>query len=292
MTFAFAWRALRRHLVLILVTAVVIAGAGVALGTYWPKTYSSKAQILLGIDIAGANTDPQTANLYLKDRAMTYAQLVIADEVINPVAAELGTDAVSVRERVVGSIVPETVVLGVSASGSTPEEAVALTQAVTTSFMTQVSSLNVQTGGPAILPAQLASPQPATVPDQLHGKLLVAVSAFAGLLVGVLLALVVGLVEAGRAARREEKQHQRRAAAAARTPDEPAAVLSEAAMVEELPQAANGTDRRGRTPYLTINTNNGATNGLPQRRDRARERGTASSSEFGRHAGHRVSQDR
>lgn len=283
MTFAFARQALRRHLVLILVTAVVVAGAGVALGTSWPKTYTSRAQILLGIDIAGANTDPQTANLYLKDRAMTYAQLVTADEVINPVAAATGTSAELLRERVVGSIVPETVVLGVSATGSTPEEAVALTQAVTTSFMTQVSSFNVQTGGPVILPAQLASPQPASVPDQLHGRVLIGVCVLAGLLAGVLLALVVALIEAARGARREDKQRQRRAGATTRTPEEPAAALTEPAQAEDLPQAVNGTDRRGRTPYLTINTNTGTTIGSPQRRDRTRERGTSGGNDFGRH---------
>jgi len=86
-SFAFAMRALRRHIVLIVITTALIAGAGIALGQVVPKTYSSQAQILLGLDIQGSTMDPQSAGLYLKDRAMTYAQLVTADEVIDPVAA-------------------------------------------------------------------------------------------------------------------------------------------------------------------------------------------------------------
>ena len=57
MTLAFAIRALRRHLVLVLITFVVVTGAGVALGSYLPKTYSSNAQILLGVDPKGATID-------------------------------------------------------------------------------------------------------------------------------------------------------------------------------------------------------------------------------------------
>ncbi len=280
MTFAFALRALRRHIILILVTAVVVRGAVFALGTNWPKTYTSKAQILLGLNIAGSTIDAQTANLYLKDRAMTYAQLVTADEVINPVAAASGTSADLLRERVVGSIVPETVVLGVSVTGSTPEEAVALTQAVTSSFMTQVSSLNVLTGGPTILPAQLSSPQPSAVPDQLHGKMLIAVSVLAGLVIAALLAMVFGVIEAGRAARRaaskseDERGEDREtgeAAAVEPAPADPDQMIKEA-IPDDLPQAVNGSDRRLRAAYLTVNANPAM--GYPQRRDRARERGT------------------
>jgi capsular polysaccharide biosynthesis protein len=279
-TFAFALRALRRHIILILVTAVVVSGAVFALGTNWPKTYTSKAQILLGLNIAGSTIDAQTANLYLKDRAMTYAQLVTADEVINPVAAASGTSADLLRERVVGSIVPETVVLGVSVTGSTPEEAVALTQAVTSSFMTQVSSLNVLTGGPTILPAQLSSPQPSAVPDQLHGKMLIAVSVLAGLVIAALLAMVFGVIEAGRAARRaaskreDERGEDREtgeAAAVEPAPADPDQMIKEA-IPDDLPQAVNGSDRRLRAAYLTVNANPAM--GYPQRRDRARERGT------------------
>ena len=50
MTLAFAARALRRNIVLVLVTGVVVTGAGIALGSYLPKTYGSNTQILLGLD--------------------------------------------------------------------------------------------------------------------------------------------------------------------------------------------------------------------------------------------------
>lgn len=253
MTFVFAMRALRRHIVLVLVTVFVVTGAGIAIGYYWPKTYTSHAQILLGLDIAGSTIDPQTANLYLKDRAMTYAQMVVADEVIAPVAAATGINAEVLRERVVGSIVPETVVLGVTATGSTPEEAAALTQAMSASFQTQVSSLNVRTGGRAILPAQLSSPQLAVAPDQLHGKMLIGVSALAGLLIGALLALVFGLVEANRASRRATDTSDELAEAnptptPTPTPEPIPPMFVETGPADDSSQAS-GTERRARMPY-------------------------------------------
>ena len=203
MTLGFTIQAMRRRIVLILITVLVVTCAGFALGAAWPKTYTSQAQILLGLDIDGSDIDPQTANLYLKDRVATYAELVTADEVITSVADSAGLRPEALRERVVVTIVPETVVLEVSVTGGTTEEAVELTQAVSSRFRTQVSALNVKTGGPKILPAQLSRPQPATAPDQLHGPMLVGVSALVGLVIGVLLALVLALVEAHRAAHRQ-----------------------------------------------------------------------------------------
>jgi succinoglycan biosynthesis transport protein ExoP len=180
----------------------VVTGAGIELGSYLPKTYSSHTQILLGLYPKGTTKDPQTANLYLKERAMTYAQLATADDVIMPVAAAADIDPEVLRERVEAAVVPETVVLDLRVKGSSPEEAVALTQALSERFMAKVSVLNVQTGGPAMRPAQISAPQRAAAPDQLHGKTLAAVSALAGVIVAVLLALLIAVIKRNRAAAR------------------------------------------------------------------------------------------
>ena len=164
MTLSFALEALRRRILLILITTLVVAGVGIGLGALWPKTYTSTAQILLGLDLQGSDIDLQSGNQYLRDRVSTYAALVNADEVVAPVAAQFGLNEESLRSRISVSIVPDTVVLDISVSGSSPEQAVELTNAVSRRYESQVSSLNVATGGPKILPAQLASPQPATAP--------------------------------------------------------------------------------------------------------------------------------
>lgn len=202
MTLAFVMGALRRRIVLILITILVVTGTGVAIGTLWPKTYTSTAEILLGLDSKESKLDPQAGNQYLKDRVATYAALVNADEVIAPVATAAEIRPEVLRGRIVVTIVPETVVLQVAVSGSSPQEAVELTEAVSSRFRTQVSSLNVQTGGPKILPAQLSSPQLTAVPDQLHGPLLVAVSALVGLLLAVLLVVLLALGQLSRESRR------------------------------------------------------------------------------------------
>ncbi|HEY5785734.1 MAG TPA: hypothetical protein VIT65_13240 [Microlunatus sp.] len=211
MTLAFALQAVRRHIALILITVLVVAGAGVLIGSSWPKTYTSNAQMLMGLDLKGSTMDPATANLYLKDRMATYAELVTADQVISPVAEALAIPPQDLRKRTVVAIVPETVVLEVSVTASSPQEAVRLTQAVTERFGKQVSSYNVETGGPRMLPAQLSDPLPAVEPDQLHGNMLVAVSGLVGLVIGVVLALLVALIGSSRAkvrlARSAEKAH-------------------------------------------------------------------------------------
>ena len=236
MTLAFAIRALRGHLVLVLITFVLVTGVGIALGSYLPKTYSSNAQILLGVDPKRATIDEEAANLYLKERAMTYAQMVTSDEVIMPVATAAAIDPGVLRGRVAAAVVPETVVLDLQVTGSSPEEAVALTQALSERFLVQVSALNVQTGGPAMRPAQLSAPQPAAAPDQLHGKTLAAVSALAGLVVAVLLALLVAVIKRNRAASRPQPLAPEEAGAAG--PEEVPAVTEEdagSAGPEEVP---------------------------------------------------------
>ena len=202
MTLAFAMRALGRYIVLVIITVVVVTGAGIALGSYLPKTYSSNTQILLGLYPKGAAKDPQTATLYLKERAMTYAQLATADDVIMPVATAAAIEPEVLRERVEAAIVPETVVLDLRVKGSSPEEAVELTQALSERFMARVSALNVQTGGPMMRTAQISAPQLAASPDQLHGKTLAAVSALAGVIVAVLLTLLVAVIKTNREASR------------------------------------------------------------------------------------------
>jgi len=203
MTLGFAMRAVGRYIIVVIFTAVVVTGAGIALGSYLPKTYSSNAQILLGVYPKGATKDPQTANLYLKERAMTYAQLATADDVIVPIATAADIDPEVLRERVKAAVVPETVVLNLRVKGSSPEEAVALTRAVSERFMAQLSAVNVQAGGPVMRPTQISAPQRATAPDQLHGRTLAAVSALVGVTFGVLLALQVAVSKRNRAASRQ-----------------------------------------------------------------------------------------
>lgn len=285
MSFAFAMRALRRHIVLIVITTALIAGAGIALGQVVPKTYSSQAQILLGLDIQGSTMDPQSAGLYLKDRAMTYAQLVTADEVIDPVAAAVGLTPAALRAQVVASVVPETVMLNLTATGSSPEAAAALAQSVSDRFQLQLSAMNVRTGGPAILPSQVTSPRPAIAPNQLAGKTLIAVSALVALVVAVALALLVEVIKHNRAARKGKEGSDGPAAA---TP-QPRPV-NEQTGVQELPQAVNGTERRLRPPYTAGSANKAVAIANPQRREQPRDRGTRQT--FGRHSGDSATVDR
>jgi hypothetical protein len=128
--------------------------------------------------------------------------LATADDVIMPIATAADMDPEVLRKRVEAAVVPETVVLDLRVKGSSPEEAVALTRAVSERFMAQLSALNVQAGGPVMRPTQISAPQRATAPDQLHGRTLAGVSALVGLTFGVLLALQVAVIKRNRAASR------------------------------------------------------------------------------------------
>jgi len=216
MKLSFMLEALRKRWLLILVVAVVVAGGVAVLGSLWPKTYTSSAQILLGVKATANPTgiDAQSANLYLKERVATYAQMVKADEVTEPVASAAGISPDELRRYISVAIIPETVVLEISVSGRTPEQAVALTNAVSQRFRSQVSSLNVKTGGPELVAAQFSSPQPAEDPDQLHGALLYLVSTLVGLLAGVLVALVVAAIESVRQSPRKDNREDEETASA------------------------------------------------------------------------------
>lgn len=207
MSLPFVLEALRRRIALIAIVTLVVAAGGIVLGDWWPKTYTSSAQVMLGLDAANRPAiDAQSGNLYLRERVATYAQTVKADEVVEPVATAAGVSPQLLRRHISVAIVPETVVLEISVSASTPAEAVVLTNAVSRRFSTQVSALNVETGGPEIVAAQFSSPQPATEPDQLNGWLLVAVSSLVGLLLGVLLALLLAALKAVRSTAKSTKR--------------------------------------------------------------------------------------
>ena len=199
MTLPFFFEALRRRIALILIVVMIATAAGLMVGATWPKTYTSSAQILLGLEVDD-DIDAQSGNLYLKERVATYAQTVKADEIVEPVATAASISPDVLRRHISVSIVPETVVLEISVSADTPEQAVQLTNAVSRRFQSQVSALNVETGGPRLVAAQFSSPQPAVEPDQLHGALLVGVSILVGLILGILLALMLAAMEALRRA--------------------------------------------------------------------------------------------
>lgn len=202
MRVSFMIEALTKRVVLILMVGVLVAGGVVASAAGWPKTYTSKAQILLGVARQGNSIDAQTGNLYLKERVATFAQTVKADEVVEPVASGAGMSAIDLRRRISVAIIPETVVLEIGVSAESPDAAVNITNAVSRRFRSQVSSLNVETGGPSLVAAQFSSPQPADAPDQLHGSLLYLVAVLVGLVVGVIVALLLAVIQINRASRR------------------------------------------------------------------------------------------
>ncbi|MGC5173229.1 oligosaccharide flippase family protein [Microbacterium sp. DT81.1] len=204
MGISFVWEAIRGRIALFVITVIVVTGGGIALGAIWPKTYTSSAQILLGVRTSGTTIDVQSATLYLRERVATYAQIVKADEIIDPAAEATESSPDALRRAVSVGIIPETVVLEISASGASPDQAVERVDVVSARFRAQLSALNVRTGGPRLVAAEVSSPQPATVPDQLHGTTLYVVSAFVGLLVAVVLTTLVAVIRGPRRRRREE----------------------------------------------------------------------------------------
>lgn len=247
MTLAFLVRAVRRHLPLFLVSLVLLTASGIGVGSLAPKTYTSHADMLLGLELRGSGMDPQTANTYLKDRVATYAELVTSDEVVKPVASGAGLAPERLAGRVNVAVPPDTVVLDVSVSGSSRGQAVDLTQAVVDNFTREVSAFNVRTGGPRVLTAQLSSPQPAVDPDQLHGGVLAAVSGLVAVALSLVLVVVVALVRGDRVA---VDQHQTSAAA---IPDDgPAEGTEHATAAGTTREASGGGARRRRTGPQSI----------------------------------------
>ncbi|WP_166134299.1 polysaccharide biosynthesis tyrosine autokinase [Nocardioides ochotonae] len=186
----------RRWLMILSVTAVVLAAAATLTFTATPQ-YQSSAQLFVSTSSQSGGSDAYQGALFSGQRVTSYAQQVNTTQLADSVIADLDLDltAAELTGKVSASVLPETVMVKITATDPEP----ALAQAIAQSYAEQLSAwieeietiggrtpIRASLSDAASLPSDPSSPQP--VRNLGLGLVL-------GLLLGVGLALLRELLD-------------------------------------------------------------------------------------------------
>jgi succinoglycan biosynthesis transport protein ExoP len=179
-----------------LITAGVLLGLVVALALLWftPPTYSSSARLFVS---AATTTDASAAyqsDLFSQQRVTSYVQLLTGEELNGRVATALGLDLnpLEVAEKVTARPIPDTVILEVTVTDSSPRRAYDIATALTEQFTEWVTLLETPRGS-SVSTVNVTTVQPAKLDNDPVGPdaaRYLAGGAVLGLLLGVAVVLV------------------------------------------------------------------------------------------------------
>ncbi|MCB0901384.1 MAG: hypothetical protein KDB83_04545, partial [Actinobacteria bacterium] len=126
---------LRRSWPVILIATIV--GTLIALGLSLAMTpvYQATSQLFVSVKSAGAAGDAYTGGLFVQQRVKSYVDVVDSPAVLEPVIEELGLDStyIGLASQVSATTPPNTVLLNVSATDTSPAQAAKLANAVAAS---------------------------------------------------------------------------------------------------------------------------------------------------------------
>lgn len=196
---------LRRSWPLILISTIV--GTLVALGLSLAMTpiYQSTSQLFVSVKSAGASGDAYTGGLFVQQRVKSYVDVVDSPAVLDPVIEELGLDTTytGLASQVSATTPPNTVLLNVSATDTSPAQAAKIANAVAASYANEIARLEgAKTGANGLpslrdnqnqVPVQATVIKPAQVPTAAispRTQLNVLLGALLGLLIGVGIAVL------------------------------------------------------------------------------------------------------
>ena len=136
------WNAVRSSLFLVIITIVVFAAAGVAAAYVRPQKYSATTRLaVLHVNFGspGALSGFSSGAPVLAD---TYARAVTADGVIDPLAAQLHTAPATIRGELAAAAIPQSPVLGVTATTGSGPSAIALANAASAQLIKYLQVVN------------------------------------------------------------------------------------------------------------------------------------------------------
>lgn len=125
-----AGEAVRMRWWLILLLALLLAGAGIALGLDRSPTYGAESRLSVGSFDAATQSVPGYVEAS-EDLASAYSRIAESDVVLGRVARESGMSLVEIRDRVTAAPIPESPVLRIDATGPSAESATGLATAAT-----------------------------------------------------------------------------------------------------------------------------------------------------------------
>ncbi|HEV7529599.1 MAG TPA: glycosyltransferase family 4 protein [Solirubrobacteraceae bacterium] len=131
--------AVRRYPLLVIVSTLILAGAGVALGLHRESIYTATSEAVVE-PLAPTVVQLSGAVQAAEDLATNESRLIKSDGITNPLAQQFRTTHLSVANHLSATPVPNSTVIKVSAESSSESGAVALANAATEKFATYTTA--------------------------------------------------------------------------------------------------------------------------------------------------------
>ena len=183
-----ALRTARKHWPSIVIITMVGCLLAVGYGLSSTKVYSATAQNFVAIGGVGSNSSVYSGSNFALQRVKSYIGVVDTEEVLVPVIEELGLDTTpgALARRVSASNPPQTVLLAVTVTGTDPQEAAAIANAVAVHFADAVEAVETPAGGASpIKVSQVLQASVPTAPVSPRLELNLALGLFVGLGIGI-----------------------------------------------------------------------------------------------------------
>ncbi|WP_245634509.1 polysaccharide biosynthesis tyrosine autokinase [Janibacter limosus] len=187
-------RILRKRWVTIVVTALVVLGLAALLSAVQTKQYTSSTQFF--VSVSGTDTAAlQQGSTFTQQRVKSYAQLLKTPRALNPVIEQLGDDSTvsGLAGKISVTTPPDTVLLEVSVTDSSPDRAQRIATAIGETFPEVVSEVERPDGSKGTSPIKVSLVEPATTNGTPTSPVPVRNLAL-GLVLGLLLGFGLALV--------------------------------------------------------------------------------------------------
>lgn len=182
-------RILRRNWILIVAGLMIGLLLGGVASILTKPTYTSQTQLFVAIQNSGSVQELQQGNTFSQARVQSYVKTVTTPVVLQPAIDALGLSisAQELSERVTASTDVNTVLINISVSDQSAVQAAAIAQAVATSLVEAVDTLEKpRTGGTSPVSLSIITPaQAPTLPSAPNTRLYLLFGFIAGLAAGV-----------------------------------------------------------------------------------------------------------
>lgn len=189
------FRVLRKGWWIVVASLLLGVGAATAVTLVQTPTYSATAKVFVSTQSAGTVSDLVQGNAFSVQRVRTYSDLVSTPLVLLPVIRQLDLDMSPelLATRIVASAPLDTSIIAITVNDTDPERAADIANSASQNLAAVVQDVETPALDEAISPVKLTRAQEATVPLRPASPnipLYLALGAAAGLIIGILIAIL------------------------------------------------------------------------------------------------------
>lgn len=190
---------LRRRWLAIVVLMLLGGAIGLGYGKSSAPTYQATSKVFVSVENGSSVSDLVQGSTFTQNLVQSYSQLATTPAVLDPVISELGLDttATKLARRVTAETPLDTVIIEISASSSNARESAAIANAVARQLPATVKSVSPSSRKDTtpVSIRTIADATVPTVPVAPNTKFLTATGLAAGLLLGIVLAVLWKLLD-------------------------------------------------------------------------------------------------